>query len=183
MAEERNKPSQSDETPAEALQTPEETASQALEEQLLATREERDANYDRYLRSQADLDTARRRWQRELEEQRTYQSLPVIRDLLPALDNLRRAVEAADAGASQESLKQGVALVLKQVDDVFSGHGAKPIPALGAHFDPNIHEAISQIPTNEKPPMTVLIEAERGYKLHDRIVRPSKVIVAAKPSE
>ncbi|MBX3444450.1 MAG: nucleotide exchange factor GrpE [Planctomyces sp.] len=146
---------------------------------LQAALQERDENLQRFLRAQADLENARRRWQKESEEQRKYQALPIVRDLLPALDNLRRAVEAAQQSTSIESLRQGVEMVLTQVDDVFNKYEAKPIPALGQPFDPNVHEAISQMPSADQPPMTVLIEAEKGYTMHDRVVRPSKVIVAS----
>jgi molecular chaperone GrpE len=152
-----------------------------VESQIATLTEERDANYDRFLRAQAELQTARTRWQRDLEEQRKFQDLSMIRDLLSPLDNLRRAVEAAKSGTSVEQLKTGVDMVLKQFDEVFAKHHAKPIPALGEHFDPNHHEAISQMPSADKPPMTVLVEAERGYMLHDRVVRPSKVIVSVAP--
>lgn len=154
-------------------------AKSSLQDQLAAALEERDANYNRYLRAEAETDTIRRRAARELDEQRRYQSLSLLKDLLPALDNLHRAVDAAKAGTDVKVLKEGVQMVLKQFDDVFSRHDAKPIKALGQPFDPNLHEAISQMPSPDKPPMTVLIEAEKGYTLHDRVVRPSKVVVAA----
>jgi molecular chaperone GrpE len=142
---------------------------------------ERDANFEKYLRAQADLETARRRWRQELEELRKFQSLPFVKDLLPSLDNLRRAVDAANSGATVESLRTGVQMVLGQIDDVLAKHAAKPIPAIGQPFDPNVHEAITQIPTTDQPPMHIVLEAERGYQMHDRIVRPSKVGVAIAP--
>ena len=77
-------------------------------------------NYEKFLRAQAELDTARRRWRQELEEIRKYQALPIVKDLLPGLDNLRRAVDAANAGSTVESLRTGVEMVLKQIDDVFA---------------------------------------------------------------
>ncbi len=143
---------------------------------------ERDENFERFLRAQAEFDTARRRWRQELEEQRRYQSLPLVKDLLPSLDNLRRAVDAAEAGSTVESLRTGVEMVLRQIDEVLARHDTKPIAALGQPFDPNLHEAITQIPTADQPPMHVVIEAERGYQMHDRIVRPSKVGVAIAPA-
>jgi molecular chaperone GrpE len=179
MSDPKKKPvqPQADNEPA-----PESPGSTSLHDQLAATADERDANYEKYLRSQAELDTMRRRWARELEDQRRFQSLPLVRDLLPALDNLRRAVDASYTGTSVERLREGVELVLKQLDEIFAKHNAQPIPAVGQLFDPNVHEAIQQVPTSEQPPMTVVAEAERGYRLHDRVVRPSKVVVAVEPT-
>ena len=136
--------------------------SQSELSQVEALTQERDANFHKYLRAQAEMDTARRRWRQELEDLRKYQSLPLVKDLLPSLDNLRRAIDAAKAGTSVEALKTGVEMVLKQIDEVLAKHDAKPIAALGQPFDPNLHEAITQIPTSEQPPMNVVLEAERG---------------------
>ena len=74
-------------------------------------------------------------------------------------------------------------MIVAQVDQVFSSHSAKPIAAVGETFDPNLHEALQQIPTNEHPPMTVMQELERGYMMHDRVIRPTKVLVACAPPE
>jgi molecular chaperone GrpE len=154
-------------------------ADASLQDQLDAARQERDENFNRFLKCQAEFDTARRRWAKEFEEEKRFQSLPLVRDLLPALDNLHRTVEAAKSATSAETLKSGVEMVLKQIDDILAKHGAKPIVALGQTLDPHVHEAITQMPGSGKPPMTVLIEAEKGYTMHDRVIRPSKVVVAA----
>lgn len=151
-------------------------------DQLAATMAERDQNYERFLRSQAELDNYRKRVQRERDEERRYAALPVVRDLLPIIDNLRRALEVAKVGGSLEGLEEGIELVLKQMDEVLARSGARPIEAVGQPFDPHLHAALQQIPTSEQPPMTVLQEVERGYVLHDRVVRPSRVLIAAPPS-
>jgi molecular chaperone GrpE len=158
-----------------------ELGSQAEQSPIETLTKERDANFEKYLRAMADLETARRRWRQELEDLRKYQSLPIVKDLLPGLDNLRRAVDAANSGTTVEALRTGVQMVLKQIDEVFEKHAARPIPAVGQPFDPNVHEAITQIPTADQPPNHVVLEAERGYQMHDRIVRPSKVGVAVPP--
>jgi molecular chaperone GrpE len=147
-------------------------------EALTALQQDRDLQYERFLRAQAEFDNARKRWLRESDEQRKFQSAALIRDLLPVLDNLRRAVEAAQSGSGVDSLLPGIELVLKQVDDVFSKHEARPIEARGVPFDPRFHEAVTQVVSAEHPPMTVVQELERGYQLHDRVIRPSKVIVS-----
>ena len=103
----------------------------------------------------------------------------LARDLLPTLDNLRRAVEAGQSRGNLEELLSGLSMVLKQVDETLARHAVLPISTVGEAFDPNRHEALTQIPSPDHEPMTVLQEVERGYTMHDRVLRPSKVIVAA----
>ena len=153
-------------------------AEHSLEERLQAAADDRDANYDRFVRTQAEFDNYRKRVQKEAEETRRYQALPIVRELLPALDNLGRAIAAADT-TDKEELVKGVQMVAAQFDAILASHSVVPIEALGQPFDPNRHEALQQVPTDEQPPLTVLEEVERGYLLHDRVVRPSKVIVSA----
>ncbi len=154
----------------------------ALQDQLIAAQTERDENYQKYVRSLADFDTFRRRVMKEREDDRRYAPLGVVKDLLPNLDNLRRAVDAAKTASSMEELAKGVDMVLKQVDETLAKHGAAPITSVGQPFDPNKHEAVAQAPSADHPPMTVLQEFERGYMLHDRVVRPSKVLVSSQPA-
>ena len=105
----------------------------------------------------------------------------MVTDILPCLDNLRRAVEAAETSKNIEELTQGIQMVSKQFDDILAAHGAMPIESVGQPFDPNCHLALTQVPSPDHEPMTVLQEVERGYKLKDRIVRPSSVIVSCAP--
>jgi molecular chaperone GrpE len=151
---------------------------ESVEQQLTEALAERDANYDRFLRTQAEFDNYRKRAQREMDEERKFAPLPIVRDLLPVLDNLRRATDAARAANEPSNLVQGIDLVLQQVEQVLARYGVTPIPAVGESFNPHLHEALTQMPSAEHPPMTVLQELERGYKLHDRVVRPGKVIVS-----
>lgn len=167
-------------SPGEATQNDESTGTTAgasLEEQLQAAAAERDANYDRFLRTQAELENYRKRAQKEAAETSRYQAMPIVRELLPALDNLSRAIAAADTTDKAELVK-GVQMVAAQLDSILAGHSVVPIQAVGQPFDPNLHEAVQQIPSADQPPMTVLDEVERGYMLHDRVVRPSKVLVS-----
>ena len=149
-----------------------------LQDQLAAAEAERDANHEKYLRSLADFDTYRRRVMKERDDDRRFAPLAIIKDLLPNFDNLRRAVDAAKTASSMEDLSKGVDMVLKQVDDVLARHGALAIVSVGKTFDPNLHEAVAQAPSPDLPPLTVLQEFERGYMLHDRVIRPSKVLVS-----
>lgn len=148
-------------------------------ERLKAAEAERDALKQKWLLAVADLDNYRRRVVKESEQERRYAVLPLARDLLPALDNLHRALDAAKNASDVAQLAQGVQMVSRQFDEILARHSVVPISAAGQPFDPNLHQAIQQVPSPDKPPMTVLTECERGYKLHDRVVRPSTVIVAA----
>lgn len=155
----------------------------SLREQLEAARAERDANYNLYLRSQAELQNYRKRAQKEADEIRLYQALPLARDLLPALDNLHRTLVAAETSKNVDKLLEGVRLVAKQIEAALSRHQIVAIEAAGKPFDPNLHQAVQQLPTSEHPPMTVMHEVERGFTLQDRVVRPATVIVAQAPAD
>jgi molecular chaperone GrpE len=167
--------------PAEAIG--EALSELSLDEQLEATRTERDDNFGKWQRSLADLENYRRRVNREMDEARTFQALPLARDLLPGLDNLQRAIQAAEANEAAVDLVAGVRMVLEQVIGVLARHGVEPIPALGEAFDPGVHEAIQQVPSDEHEPMTVIEEVEQGFRIGERVVRPAKVIVTMAPAE
>jgi molecular chaperone GrpE len=156
-------------------------AAPTLEEQLQAALAERDQFKDKWTRALADHENYRRRVNREMDEDRKYAAHPVLKALLPAFDGLDRAIFAASQSKNVDELIGGIQLTIKQLEAALNGMGAKSIAALGQPFDPNQHEAISQAPSADHPPMTVLHDIERGYVLHDRIVRPSKVIVSIAP--
>jgi molecular chaperone GrpE len=147
-----------------------------------------DAN-DRLLRAQAELDNVRKRAQREVAEQRKYGALPLLRDLVGVLDNLQRALQAARSdgadGAGRESseLSAGVEMVANEMQRVLAQHDCLPVPGAGAAFDPNVHEALAQQPSQEYPSGTVMLVHQVGYRLHDRVVRPAQVIVSSGPSQ
>lgn len=153
-----------------------------LDDQIAALTQERDAAYNQLLRTQAELENYRKRMQRERDEERRFAALPLLRDLLPGMDNLQRALDAARHTDDLAAMLKGVEMVAAQIDDVLTRHGAKPIDAVGLPFDPNLHEAIQQMASADQPPMTVIDEVERGYTLNDRVIRPSKVIVSVSPS-
>ncbi len=137
---------------------------------------------DRVLRAQAELDNYRKRARRELEDERRYACLPVLRNLLPVVDNIKRAIAAADKSPSGANLLDGVKLIAQNLESVLAQHDCKRIEALGQPFDPTFHEAISQQPSAEYPPNTVTLVAQDGYVLHDRVVRPAQVIVSTAPA-
>jgi molecular chaperone GrpE len=136
---------------------------------------------DRALRAQAELDNYRKRARRELEEERRYAALPLLRELLPVLDDIYRAIEAGEKSPQAAGLLDGVKLVAQGLEAVLAKHDCKRIEALGHPFDPAIHEAISQQPSADHPPGTVVLVAKEGYVLHDRVVRAAQVIVSTLP--
>lgn len=140
---------------------------------------ERDEARDQLLRTMADYDNYRKRLARENERTRKLAAEAIVRDLLPVLDNLERAVDHAETEAGP--LTEGVRMVLEQFRAVLEKHGLKQIPALNEPFDPNVHEAVMQAESEELPPDHVVQEFEKGYRLGDYILRPAKVVVSKAP--
>jgi molecular chaperone GrpE len=138
---------------------------------------------DRLLRAQAEMENYRKRVARDIQEERRYANLPLIRDLLPVWDNVGRAIEAAEKTHETASLLEGFKMVAEQLQSVLGRHHCVRIDALEQPFDPNLHEAISQQPSDAHPANTVLTVAQTGFRLHDRVVRPSQVVVSAAVSK
>ncbi len=134
------------------------------------------------LRAQAELENFRKRASRELQEERRYANMPLMRDLLPVLDNIDRAIGAAEQNPESAGLLEGVKMVSEQLRSVLEKHHCLSIPTLHEPFDPNLHQAIQQLPCDEHPPNTVIDVAQSGYQLHERVVRPSQVIVSKEPT-
>ena len=132
----------------------------------------------RVLRGQAELENYRKRSQRDLAEQRRYAALPLARDLLTVMDNLQRAIEAAVKANEGEGLVSGVQMVVDQLATILGQYDCLLIEADGEAFDPNLHAAIGQAPSDEHPPGTIVQVTQAGYRMHDRVVRPSQVMVA-----
>lgn len=151
-------------------------------DQTKAIEAERDKYLELARRTQAEFENYQKRVRRDLESERRYAAQPVITDLLPALDNLERALQSAANDAGAAKLVEGIKLVHKQWLDTLAKHGVTPIDAVGQPFDPNMHEAIMQQPAANVAPMTVLQTVRTGYQLHERILRPAQVIVSAAAS-
>lgn len=131
------------------------------------------------LRSRAEMENYRKRMQRDADQQLKFANVPIVRDLVDVIDNLNRAIEAARADETNaKALIDGVQMVMQQFNDALAKHGCKPIQAVGTTFDPNIHQAIAQMPSQEVPAGTVAMEVAVGYMLHDRVIRPAQVIVS-----
>src|ERR1035438_3431891 len=139
-----------------------------------------DENWDKNLRAVADLDNYRKRVAREKEELARFTSERVVAALLPALDNLERAIEAAQAhGAENSSLLEGLTQVYNQFRRTLVEFGLLEIIAgVGQPFDPNLHEAVSQVDSAAHEEGHVIEQLQRGYKLADRLLRPARVVVS-----
>jgi molecular chaperone GrpE len=148
-----------------------------LEARIAALEKEKKENWDRYLRTAADLENLRKRQKRELDDVRLESKGRVLKEMLPVVDNLERAIEHATAQAGTNPIIEGVQLVLRQFLTAFERLDVTPIEAAGQPFDPNLHEAISQMET-DAPPGTVVQVLQRGYKSGDRLLRPALVVVA-----
>jgi len=137
---------------------------------------------DRALRSHAELENFRKRSQRELADERRYAIIPFARDLLAVVDNLERAIEAAQKSPDGSGLLDGVKMVADQLESVLKAHQCVRIETVGTPFDPNFHQAIAQEPSNEYPAGAITRATQAGYKLHDRVIRPAQVFVSTGPA-
>jgi molecular chaperone GrpE len=150
-----------------------------LQDQIHKLQQEAEENYNRYLRTQADFDNFRRRSRKEKEEFLQYAALPLIESLLPAFDNLERAINSSEESKNFDSLVKGVDMVFRQVNEVLSKEGLKPIEALGKPFDPHYHQAVMQEESTEHEAGIVIAELQKGYMLKDKVIRPSMVKVSS----
>jgi molecular chaperone GrpE len=171
-------PAESDESEAQAEADPatQRTSSGDLEAELEKARSERAAYLDRAARIQAEFDNYRKRNAREQQDYRDYALADAIKTLLPILDSLDRALKTN--AASLDEYRAGIELIDKQFHDALAKLGVQPVPAQGESFDPNLHQAVQMVDTNEAADNHVIDELQRGYKLKDRLLRPAMVRVA-----
>jgi len=148
-----------------------------LETKVASLEKDKKDNWDRYLRAAADLENLRKRQRREIDEAKLESKGRVLKEMLPVVDNLERAIEHATSQAGTNPIVEGVQLVLRQFLTAFERLEVTPIEAAGQPFDPNLHEAISQ-QESDAPPGTVVQVLQRGYKSGDRLLRPALVVVA-----
>ncbi len=132
--------------------------------------------HDRHLRAAADLENYKKRVAREKEELQRFAAERLVKELLPAIDNLERALAAA---AVDDPLSGGVRMVVKQVEDALGRHGITAKSAVGELFDPRFHEALATVDAPDRPPGTVVSEHGRAWFMHGRLLRPAMVAVAA----
>jgi len=132
------------------------------------------------LRMRADTENIRKRLQKEKQDSVQFANERLIKELIPIVDNLERALAAPDS--NPESLKEGVDMIAKQMHAMLDKQNVEPIPSVGETFDPTVHEVLSQMETDEHEENTVVEEYIRGYKMNGRVLIPSKVLIAKKPS-
>ena len=137
----------------------------------------------RATRAQADLENFRRRMRREMDDQRKFANQGLIADLLPVIDNVYRAISAASKEEASNGILEGFLMVAQQLISTLNKFDCQRIDAVGEVFDPNKHEAISQMPSDEMEKGMILQAVQEGYILHDRVVRPSQVIISTGPAE
>jgi molecular chaperone GrpE len=141
------------------------------------------ADLDRFrdlaLRSQADFENYKKRAAREKEEAIKYANSALLERLIPIVDNFELGLEAARGEGETSPVFSGMSIVLRQLMDFLTEHGLQPIDATGQKFDPNLHEAIAHEPSEKFPEGVVIRQTRRGYRMKDRLLRPSSVVVAS----
>jgi len=146
--------------------------------QLNAKEDEAKNNYERYVRQVAELDNFKKRAAREREENVRYANENLVKDLLPVIDNLERAIAHGSNGDNGKPLVEGIDMVLKGFLDTLSKHGVHPVAAVGLAFDPAQHEALAQVESTEHQPNIVIEQHQKGYLMRDRLLRPALVTVS-----
>jgi molecular chaperone GrpE len=166
--------------PADTVQSPESEVIKELRSKLETKTGEAEENYDRLLRVSAEFENYKKRTAREMAELSKYANQSLIRELLPIIDNLELAIKAAaeTTDGSDACLLDGVELTRREILKVFENFHVEPIEAFGKPFDPNFHEAVMREENDEHPENTVVNELQKGYLMHDRLLRPSMVVVA-----
>jgi molecular chaperone GrpE len=174
-------PAPADENPAVAPPATEmspETAPEAPQDPIALLTAEVDKWKDLAYRSQAELDNFRKRSAREAQETRAYANSDLLRALLPIMDNFEMGLEAARAESEKSMIFMGMSMVQRQIADFLRDMGVTEVESLGKAFDPNLHDAVSTEATAEHAEGTILRVTRRGFRLKDRLLRPTSVIVA-----
>jgi molecular chaperone GrpE len=156
-----------------------EASDELISSEAAELRSQLDEAKERALRLHADWENYRKRARKELEDERRLADLGLLTDLLPVLDNMQRAIDAASKTPDGSGLLEGFKLVKQQLDNVIAQHHCTRIEALGKPFDPHLHEAISQHVDPKHEPGTVIMVVREGYQLHERVIRPAQVIISA----
>jgi molecular chaperone GrpE len=158
---------------------------ETLDEALAKLSADLDAAKQEVLYAKADTQNLRRRMEKEIQDARAYAATGFARDILSVSDNLSRAIDAVPADLREDErfkgLVFGIEATMRELDKVFAQHGISRIAATGLPLDPNQHQAMMEVPSNDHEPGTVVQEMQAGYMLKDRLLRPAMVVVAKKP--
>jgi len=168
---------QADETPAADAG---EGAVESEENDLEVAQRQAKESYDKFLRVYAEFENYKKRMEREKSDFLKYANEGLIKELLPVIDNLDRAVGQARQKAEAQSLVEGVEMILRQIKEVMEKHGVKELQSLGEPFDPNVHEAMMHEIADDHDENTVIDELQKGYIFKDRLIRPALVKVSKK---
>ncbi|MCY7800256.1 MULTISPECIES: nucleotide exchange factor GrpE [Bacillus] len=168
---------EAEQTAAEADAPAEDTQTEMLEKQLKELQERLEEKENKLLRVQADFENYKRRARLDLEAAEKYRSQRIISELLPALDNFERALQIDPDNEQTKSLLQGMEMVHRQILEALKNEGVEQIPSVGEQFDPNMHQAVMQVEDEAYESNAVVEELQKGYKLKDRVIRPSMVKV------
>ena len=154
---------------------------QALEEEMETVKQEAKDTYDKYLRVCAEFDNYKKRSTREMNDFRKYANEALLRDMLTVVDNLERAIDSSNNHSENNfSVVEGVHMTLRGILDLIEKQQVTPIESVDKPFDPQFHQALQQEESEDHPNNTVLKEFQKGYLLHDRLLRPSMVVVSKK---
>jgi len=167
----------------EEAETQERNPLEDLERETAELRALAEERFERLQRLAAELENTRKRAHRQLEQQRLYALEGFLKDLLPTIDNLERAMQSARESGDLEGLLEGLELVDRDLHQTLERHGVVPVEALGRPFDPFEQEAVDVDVESDQPPGTVTSVLARGYRLNDRVLRPARVCVAQGPQE
>ena len=154
-----------------------------LEKRLAAAESDAQKAYDQFLRASAELENYKKRTQKEMSEFKKFANESLLKELLVVVDNLERAIETPQNGGGETQVAAGVDLTLKELLKIFQKFGVQPIESLGEPFDPALHQAMLQQEVADQPHNTVINELQRGYLLHDRLLRPAMVVVSKTKTE
>jgi molecular chaperone GrpE len=168
--------------PARSAAAQQRAAEFSLEERVAEAERRADEINEKYLRALADLENYRRRARQEKQEAVRAGEAAILTEVLPAIDNFTRAMDAAQESNDVQALIKGVRMIHDQLLDALARKGVRPIPAEGEAFDPAYHDAVGKVETTEQPEGTVTVEIQKGYMLGDRVLRPSRVMVAVRPA-
>jgi len=172
-------PAPADDQPLEGETDSAEKSLKEMEAKLETMEKEAKETYDRLLRVSADFENYKKRASREMEEFRKYANQALLKEMLPVIDNLELAINSSNDGEkADQSLIEGLNLTLNEILKVFEKFHVKPIEARGKTFDPTFHDAVMREETDDYKENTVISEFQKGYLIHDRLLRPAMVVVA-----
>lgn len=154
-------------------------AQEAVHPEVEELKKQAEENHQRFLRAQADFDNFRRRTQKEKEEFAKYASFKLIEQLLPVVDNFDRALAASKGSSDYEALAKGIDMIFRQLEQVLTSEGLQKMEAVGQPFNPEYHQAIMQVESDEYEEGTVVEEVQAGYLLKDKVIRPAMVKVSS----